>query len=351
MRVRAFPITTGGVAFAALAAITFGVTTPVIAWSGRDLGPFTTAALLYVGAVVVAVVLRVWRGRADAPLRRADFPRVIAVAVIGGAIAPTLLAWGLQRSGATIGALLLNLEAVFTVLLARAFLREPIGLRVAIAVAAMVAGGVALALDVWSDASWGVLGVLAVAAAAAAWATDNVLTRPLAERDPMEVIASKGGVGALVTVTAALIAGEPWPPWWAIASLLACGATGYGLSLRLYLLAQRRIGAARTGSVFALAPFIGAALAFAAGDRAGGTWTLVAAGLFGLGVYLHVTERHAHHHVHDALEHDHLHRHPDEHHTHDHDPPFIGEHAHSHRHDRYEHDHEHGPDLHHHHTH
>src|SRR5690606_2211078 len=123
---------------------------------------------------------------------------------------PTLLAWGLQRSGATIGALLLNLEAVFTVLLARAFLREPIGSRVALAVTAMAAGGIALTLDAWSDTSGGLLGVLAVAAAPAAWATDNVLTRPLAERDPMEVVASKGGVGALVTVTAALIVGEPW---------------------------------------------------------------------------------------------------------------------------------------------
>lgn len=45
--------------------------------------------------------------------------------------------------------------------------------------------------------------------------------------------------------------GEPAPASGAVLSLLALGATGYGLSLRLYLLAQRRIGAARTGSVFA----------------------------------------------------------------------------------------------------
>jgi hypothetical protein len=32
-------------------------------------------------------------------------------------------------------------------------------------------------------------------------------------------------------------------------ALLAIGATGYGLSLRFYLLAQRAFGAARTGSV------------------------------------------------------------------------------------------------------
>ena len=100
-------------------------------------------------------------------------------ALIGGALAPTLLAWGLHRSGPTIGALLLNLEAVFTVLLARAVFHEPIGPRVALAVLAMLAGGVGLTLDAWSDSSWGLLGVAAVAAATAAWATDNTLTRPL----------------------------------------------------------------------------------------------------------------------------------------------------------------------------
>lgn len=344
------PIVTG-VLLAASAAIAFGISTPIVAWAGRSIGPFTTAALLYAGAAFAAGALRAFNGRSDAPLRRDDLRRVLAVAVVGGAIAPTLLAWGLQRSGPTIGALLLNLEAVFTVLLARAFFREPIGSRVALAVLAMVAGGVALTIDAWQDASWGFIGIVAVAAATAAWAADNTLTRPLAERDPLEVVAAKGGVGALVTTLAAVITSEPWPAGWEIAVLLACGATGYGISLRLYLLAQRRIGAGRTGSVFALAPFIGAAIGFALGDRVVGVWAIIAASLFVIGGYLHVTERHGHRHVHEKIEHDHVHRHPDEHHTHEHDPPFVGEHAHIHRHAQIEHDHEHAPDLHHEHAH
>lgn len=344
------PLATG-VLLATIAAVAFGATTPVVAWAGRGVGPFSTAALLYLGAVIAALLLRAAQGRSDAPLRRADLPRVIGVALLGGAIAPTLLAWGLQRSGATIGALLLNLEAVFTVLLARAFFHEQIGARVALAVLAMMAGGAALTLDAWDAASWGVLGLAAVAAATVAWAADNTLTRPLAERDPLEVIIGKGGLGALLTTGAAVLAAEPMPSTLALLVLLACGATGYGLSLRLYLMAQRRIGAGRTGSVFALAPFLGAAIAFAAGDRSGSAWTLVAAALFGLGVLLHVTERHAHRHVHPPVEHDHPHLHPDEHHPHLHDPPFLGEHSHAHRHDLLEHDHDHAPDLHHSHAH
>ena len=340
-----------GVTLAIVAAIAFGVTTPIVAWAGHELGPFSTAALLYAGAAGASLVSRLFAKRSQAPLRRTDLGRVLLVAVIGGALAPTLLAWGLQRSGATLGSLLLNLEAVFTVLLARAFYREPIGSRVAIAVGAMVLGGATLTFDVWHGASWGFLGVLAVAAATAAWATDNTLTRPLAERDPLEVVAAKGTVGAAITLTIALVIGEPAPRLVPVLALLACGATGYGLSLRCYLLAQRRIGAGRTGSVFALAPFIGAGLAYALGDRQPSAWTVGAVGLFAFGVYLHATERHAHAHVHEPMEHEHVHSHDDGHHRHEHVPPVVGEHSHSHRHDRAEHSHEHAPDVHHHHTH
>lgn len=347
---RAHPIA-AGVALAVAAAIAFGVTTPIVAWAGRALGAFTTAALLYAGAAAAALAARALGPPSEAPLRRGDARRVVIVAVLGGALAPTLLAWGLQRAGATLGALLLNLEAVFTVLLARAVYREPIGRRVAVAVLAMVLGGVALTLEVWRGSRWELLGVLAVAAATGAWAGDNTLTRPLAQRDPLDVVAAKGGVGAAITGAIAIAIGEPAPLLVPLLVLLACGATGYGLSLRLYLLAQRRIGAGRTGSVFAIAPFLGAGLAYALGDRQPSAWTLAAVGLFVLGVYLHATERHAHAHRHDPIDHDHVHRHDDGHHLHGHAFPVSGEHAHPHHHDGTEHSHEHAPDLHHDHRH
>src|SRR4051812_40186090 len=291
-----------GVLLAVAAAVAFGATTPIGAWAGRGVGPLATAALLYAGAALATGALRA-RSRAPGPrLVRGDLPRVLGVALAGGAIAPALLAWGLQRAGATIGSLLLNLEAVFTVLLALTVFGEPVGRRVAIAVAAMVAGGAALVLDAARGAAGselggaagaaGTAGALAVAAATLAWAIDNALTRPLAEREPLDVVAAKGALGAALTLTAAAIAGEPVPPAGAALVLLACGATGYGVSLRLYLLAQRAIGAGRTGSVFAVAPFIGAGLAIAIGGRAVTGWTLAAAGLFAAGVVLHLTERH-----------------------------------------------------------
>lgn len=343
-----------GVLLAIAAAIAFGVTTPIIAWAGRGVGPFATAALLYAGAALATLVMRMLSRARGPSLGRGDLARVLGVAIAGAAVAPVLLAWGLQRAGATVGSLLLNLEAVFTVLLARAVFREPIGRRIAVAVAAMVAGGAALVFDISRGggvAAAGAAGALAVAGATLGWAVDNALSRPLAEREPLDVVAAKAGLGVAFTLAAAALAGEPAPPAGAALVLAACGATGYGLSLRLYLLAQRAIGAARTGSVFAVAPFIGAALAVAIGGRAVTGWTLAAAGLFAAGVYLHLTERHAHAHVHPAIEHDHVHRHDDGHHDHVHDPPVAGEHAHPHRHERLVHAHDHAPDVHHTHEH
>ena len=336
-----------GVLLAIVAAIAFGATTPVLAWAGRGVGPLTTAGLVYAGAALAAIVfVSVTRGR-GARLRRGDIPRLAAIAIAGAAVAPTVLAWGLQRAGATTGSLLLNLEAVFTVALAWAIYREPIGRRVIAAVTCMVAGGAALVLDSAQSGTFGAVGALAVAGATLAWAADNTWTRPLAERDAWQVVAAKASVGAALTFAIGAIRGEQLPDVRAAAVLLACGATGYGASLRLYLAAQRRIGAARTGSVFAVAPFIGAGIAWAIGDRSAGAGTLAAVGLFAAGVVLHATEHHHHRHAHAAIEHDHPHRHDDGHHDHVHDPPVVGEHSHPHHHEPVTHDHEHAPDLHH----
>lgn len=333
------------------AALAFGVTTPIIAFIGRGLGPLTTAALLYAGAAAAALALRVVVRRRDPAVRRTDVPRLVVIGIVGGAIAPALLAWGLQRAGATAGSLLLNLEAVFTVFLARAFYAEPIGRRVALAVACMAAGGVVLALDGPTSGGLGLAGLGAVAGATLAWALDNTVMRPLAERDPFQVIAIKGAIGAAITTAIALARGEPAPTGTAVVVVLACGATGYGASLYLYLLAQRRIGAGRTGSVFALAPFVGAAIAWIAGARELGWVALPATVAFAIGVYLHVGERHGHGHVHAAVDHDHVHTHDDGHHDHVHDRPVVGAHSHHHHHDHIAHDHEHGSDLHHQHAH
>jgi hypothetical protein len=134
-------------------------------------------------------------------------------------------------------------------------------------------------------------------------------------------------------------------------SLFLIGATGYGVSLRFYLLAQREFGAARTGSVFAASPFIGAAIALGLGERGFSLWLLGGAILVLAGVILHLTEKHEHEHQHKTLEHEHAHTHDDGHHNHIHKPFLKKAHSHWHTHESMLHNHPHVPDLHHPHSH
>jgi drug/metabolite transporter (DMT)-like permease len=94
---------------------------------------------------------------------------------------------------------------------------------------------------------------------------------------------------------------------------------GYGVSLVLFIMALRQLGTARTGAYFSTAPFIGACAAVPLLGEPISMQILAAGALMGLGVWLHITERHEHEHVHDAEEHTHAHRH-DEHHQHAHGP-------------------------------
>jgi drug/metabolite transporter (DMT)-like permease len=341
---------TRGAGLALLAATLFGVSTPLVQRAGQGLGAFSTAALLYAGAAIVGALLRRPVQR-EAALRNADLRRVVLMALFGAAAGPVALAWGLQRTSATSASLMLALEALFTVLLARMLYREQMDRRVWLAMLLLLAGGLVLVNDRGSVGGAQLLGLLAVLGATAAWGVDNTLSRALAERDPGQVVLAKAALGALVTAALALSVREPMPSVGRGLALVAIGASGYGLSLRLYLLAQRAFGAARTGSVFAFAPFIGALLAIAMGDRSLSVGVAAGGALVLAGVALHLAESHAHDHTHDATEHEHSHTHDDGHHNHSHEPMPAAAHSHPHRHEPLRHSHSHVPDAHHVHRH
>jgi drug/metabolite transporter (DMT)-like permease len=343
------PAVQGGL-LALLAATLFGASTPLVQRFGVGIGAFSTAALLYAGAALAGGLLR-RRVEFEARLRRADAGRLVAMAAFGAVIGPVALAWGLQHTSGTSASLMLTLEALFTALLARALYRETMGGRVWTAMLLLLAGGAVLVLDQGRGGQAQAWGLLAVLFATAAWGVDNTLSRALAERDPGQVVLAKAMLGAAATALLAVAFDEPVPAAGNALALLAVGAAGYGVSLRFYLLAQRAFGAARTGSVFAFAPFIGAALAVALGDRSASG--LMAAGslLMLAGVVLHLAESHGHAHEHGELEHEHAHRHDDGHHDHVHAPMPEGAHSHLHRHAPMRHTHPHVPDAHHLHPH
>lgn len=349
-----------GVAYALGAAALFGASTPFAKLLLGDVPPVLLAGLLYLGSGCGLTLwgLAAWllsRNRAashrETGLKRKDAPWLAGAVFFGGVVGPVLLMLGLAATAASTASLLLNLEGVFTALLAWFAFKENFDRRIALGMAAITAGGVVVS---WAGmpepgVPWG---ALAVAGACLCWGVDNNLTRKVSAADPLQIAAIKGLIAGPVNLAIGLAVGGRLPGVLPVLAAGAVGFLGYGVSLTLFVLGLRHLGTARTGAYFSLAPFVGAAVSLLVFREAPGLGLLAAAALMGLGVWLHLTEKHEHEHVHEEMEHDHLHVH-DAHHRHDHlptDPP--GEpHSHPHRHAPLRHSHPHYPDIHHRHKH
>ncbi|HYQ93613.1 MAG TPA: EamA family transporter [Burkholderiales bacterium] len=344
-----------GIAYALLGAALFGASTPIAKLLVGEIAPVMLAGLLYAGSGVglglwLAVRGSLWRAAERPRFAPGDYKWLAGAVVSGGVIGPALLMFALAASSASSVSLLLNLESVFTALLAWFVFRENFDRRLMLGMSLIVCGGVILGWRPGDVAtSWP---ALAVAGACLCWALDNNLTRKISAGDSVKIAGIKGlAAGAVnLCVAAAFGAALPAPKVAAAAALV--GLLGYGVSLALFVVALRHLGTARTGAYFSTAPFIGAAASFALLGEAPDTSFWVAAGLMAVGVALHLTERHRHTHRHEALTHAHPHTH-DEHHRHQHDFAWDGTepHSHTHAHDRLSHSHAHFPDIHHRHSH
>ena len=259
--------------------------------------------------------------------------------------------FGLTGMRAAAASLLLNAESVFTALLAWFAFRENFDRRIALGMAAIVAGAVVLNWPgaVRFSALWPALAVLG---ACFAWGIDNNLTRKISLTDATWLASVKGLCAGLVNFTIALALGASFPPFSTVAGALLLGSLAYGVSLVLFVIGLRHLGTARTGAYFSVAPFFGAVLAILLLGEPMSLKLLLAGVLMAVGVGLHLTERHSHKHTHEVLEHEHEHVH-DEHHQHEHDETVSAStrHSHWHRHRPLTHVHAHFPDAHHRHDH
>lgn len=341
--------------YALASAALFGLSTPLAKALIGPLDPWFLAGLLYLGSGVGLGAVRLARGRrsdrAETPLSRADAPWLAGAIGFGGIIGPVLLMAGLLRTDGATASLLLTFEAVATATIAWFVTRENVDRRIALGMGLIVAGAAVLAWP--GDARLGdAVGPLCVLGAGLAWGIDNNLTRKVSLADPVQIAMLKGLVAGPVNLVLALALGASLPALDIVPAAMAVGFLGYGVSLTLFVVALRHLGAARTGAYYATAPFLGAVASIPILGEAI-TVPLVAAGIvMGFGVWLHLTERHEHDHEHVRLTHSHRHRH-DSHHGHGHgagDPP--GEpHTHEHVHAPLRHSHRHAPDSHHRHGH
>jgi drug/metabolite transporter (DMT)-like permease len=344
--------------YALASAALFGASTPVAKVLLGAIHPAVLAGLLYCGAGVGIALLRRLAPAVlpaseapQVPLGRKDLAWLAGAIAAGGVAGPLLLMFGLARTEAATASLLLTLEGAATALLAWFVFRENFDRRIALGMLCLLAGALMLS---WSGAPslHDLLGPLAILAACFAWGLDNNLTRKVSLADPLQITELKGLVAGPINIALGLWAGGAiaLSPLALVAGIT--GFFGYGVSLVLYVLALRHLGAARTGAYFSTAPFVGAVIAVVALGENVTLGLLLAGALMGLGVWLHVTEHHEHDHAHEPLDHAHPHVH-DAHHQHMHEPgdPPGEPHTHRHRHGALAHAHPHVPDMHHQHRH
>jgi drug/metabolite transporter (DMT)-like permease len=339
-----------------VSAVLFGVSPPLAKLLVKDIPPVALAGFLYFGAFAGLSLYSLLRSNDSTQsmrstnLKKGDFPWLVGAALSGGIIAPICLMFGLSRISGFSASLLLNLEGIFTAVIAVLFFKEKAGKRLWLALICMTAAGVFLTWDS-SQGKFNLLGPLLVTLSMLCWGIDNNLTRNISARNPIQITRVKGLASGAVSISLAYFLGMPIQWDLSIFYALLLGAFSYGISLVYFIKALEGLGSFRAGIFFSLAPFIGAVTSLILLQEWIG-WVMFPAVLFtAAGFWLISTENHLHPHLHQEAVHTHLHNHTDIHHVHEHADAAYETHVHEHKHIEENHVHPHWPDTHHRHEH
>jgi drug/metabolite transporter (DMT)-like permease len=315
-RTRTYPVL-----LAVLGAILFGASAPLSKVLLGQIDPVLLAGLLYLGSGAGLLLFKA-AGRslglpAGKPLDRKDAPWLAGAVLAGGVAAPIMLMLGLKSTPAATASLLLNFECVSTTLLAAILFQEYVGRRVWLAVGLVTAASIVLT---FSESGLGAsTGALAIIVACVLWGMDNNLTRNIALKDPLSIGVVKGLVAGAFSFILAMLLGASLPSLPLVLGTMLLGSVSYGLSIALFILAMRHIGAARASAWLGTAPFAGVAISFLIFRNIPGINFLVSLPLMALGAILLFGEEHAHTHihVHGTITHEHMHVHDKLHEHHD----------------------------------
>lgn len=342
------------VGFAILAALLYGVSAPLSKLLLEEIPPTLMAALLYLGAGLGMLGIELFRWLTkrevkEAKMTLSEMPFIVGMILLD-TMAPIFLMLGLTMTNSANASLLNNFEIVATSLIALAIFKETIGRRMWAAIGLITLSSMILSFKDFSSLSFSA-GSIFIILACICWGFENNCTRMLSLKDPLQIVVVKGlgsGIGAMLVT--AVVKGYSFNVVYILFTLLL-GFVAYGMSIYLYISAQRELGAARTSAYYAAAPFMGVLISWILLKEPLTLTFLFATIIMLWGTYFAVTEDHQHEHFHFEEVHEHKHNHQDGHHNHLHDFEVAGEHTHVHKHEALNHTHGHLPDLHHRHGH
>lgn len=248
---------------ALLAALFYSVNPPLSKRLLEVVPPTLMAAFTYLGAgfgVGVMYLFRLPKEPRTERLTKKEWPYMLAV--IGLDIAASiLLTLGIKLGTASNASLLGNFEIVATSVIALLLFKERVSGKLWLAIVLITVSSLVLSFE-GADSLHFSVGSLLVILGACCWGMDNNCTRKISDKSTYQIVTIKGlgtGTGSIVI---ALLSGERFPaPQYVLAALLL-GFVSYGLSIFLYVRAQKTLGAPRTCAYYAVTPFVGTFLAF-----------------------------------------------------------------------------------------
>jgi len=282
--------------YALLAAFLFGASTPAAKHLLNGINPWLLAGVLYLSSGVGLLILRLLatyfqRDNKTAGLHGTDWKWLAFATCFGGLAAPVLLMAGLNRTDSATTSLLLNLEGFFTAILAWVLFNEPFSKQVLIGGLVILAGGIIVS---WTGTPNLIqfLGPILIIGACLGWALDNNFTNRIAASDALQIAMVKGLFSSIANISIALKLGQSMPPLSILAPASLVGFLGYGVSLFFFVLALSHIGAARSGTYFSFAPFVGAGISVMSGMMLLTRQLLTGGLVMGIGVTILLMEKH-----------------------------------------------------------
>ena len=257
--------------FAILAAALYAINTPFSKLLIEYVDSTMMAGFLYFGAGLGMFLYTSISGVfgkkvVKEPLTKAELPYTIAMILLDIA-APILLMHGLSITTSANATLLNNFEIVATSLIALVIFKEFISKKLWIAISLVTLASVILTFEGAGSFTFN-LGSLMVLGAATCWGFENNCTRMLSHKSSEEIVIIKGIFSGLGSLIAAFILGEQIPQLIYIVAVMVLGFVSYGLSINFYIMAQAKLGAAKTSAYYSIAPFLGVAFSlFLVGER------------------------------------------------------------------------------------
>ena len=334
------------------AALLFGAATPASKALLGGFSPFQLAGLLYLGAALGVYPFLKLKGEDPNEffiMDRINRRRLAGAIGFGGILGPVFLLYGLKLASAASVSLWLSLELVATAILGALLFNDHLGNRGAAGALGAVLAAMLLA---GHEKAAGLEAGGLVCLACICWGADNQFTALIDGATPLQITFWKGLAAGAVNLVIGLLTSRWSAGSGTLLAALAAGALCYGASILLYIHSAQRLGATRSQTVFASAPFFGVLLSAAAlGEPISGL-QISAALMLAASIFALTLERHQHEHGHQGMVHEHPHSHDDGHHAHSHPglPPSTA-HTHFHEHEEVLHSHPHWPDLHHRHGH